>query len=144
MVIYLWITASCLLFWCFSWLCVFLTCPTGCWSNFTSRWQHQLSGFQSPHHARELPHRRILGQRCELCISLQHCTLIDRFSEPMIIAIYQACLTWRTTSALHNAFDYVWSSGLRSGAGRCRIMGRLSPKPNRCTQVQCWMHAGVM
>lgn len=39
--------------------------------------------------------------------------------------------------------DHV-SSNARSAAGRCRTMVRLSPKPNRCTQVQCWIHAGAM
>lgn len=37
----------------------------------------------------------------------------------------------------HVSFD------ARSAAGRCRTTDRLSPKPNRCTQVQFWMRAGA-
>lgn len=47
-------------------VCVLLLfCLTGCWGDFPSWWQHQLSGFQSPFLARELSYWRFLGQRCE-------------------------------------------------------------------------------
>lgn len=105
--LYIIISGNCNFAWLIDSLIIFFVVyvPTGCWSDFTSRWQHQLSGFQSSHHARELSHWRILGQWCQLVILFM--TMNGYFNMRFEYTwgpggcLHRACLPWRTSPLDH-------------------------------------------